>query len=160
MALWEYQSFASQEYPDVLAFKDSDSTLYEIKMSRSDFLNDQKKEVRQKWKPKTSWWGRRGNYRQEAVLQAERPELFYVQFPHLGAHRYYVCLEGVIKVDELPEGWGLYYYKSGKMYKKRESKKFRRDLFQENAILAHALRAYVNGVTKRVVVRKYEKKLY
>lgn len=53
------------------------SWLVEVKTSRSDFLADAKKPHRQ------------------------NPEL------GVGRYRVYMCPEGVIKEDELPEGWGL-----------------------------------------------------
>lgn len=54
----------------------------EVKTSHSDFIADQKKWIRQAG----SEYLRAGNY------------------------RYYLCPEGVIKEEELPEGWGLLYY--------------------------------------------------
>lgn len=65
------------EEPDALGFKQGLTTLIECKASRSDFLADSKK--------------------------------FYRQNPEygLGEYRYYFAPKGLIKVEELPEKWGL-----------------------------------------------------
>ena len=47
LALYEYKSFASQEFPDVLTYSATGTRLYEIKMSHSDFLADLKKPSRE-----------------------------------------------------------------------------------------------------------------
>ena len=60
------------------------STIYEIKMSRSDFLADFKKKCR----------------------QAESKKA--------GCKFYYVCCGDFIKKEEVPEDWGLIYYINGK----------------------------------------------
>ena len=44
---YDYQSFASCEFPDVLAWNYGESTLYEIKVSLEDFLRDKEKRCRQ-----------------------------------------------------------------------------------------------------------------
>jgi len=68
----------SGETPDVLAFYGSGhTTLIEVKVSRADFLKDGKK------------WFRR------------RPER------GMGNRRYYLAPAGLIKVEELPDKWGL-----------------------------------------------------
>lgn len=152
LALWEYQSYASAEFPDVLTFSGSGTALYEIKMSRADFLADAKKDARRKWKPK-GYWSRYGD--EPAVWMPQRPELYYIQKPHLGTIRYFVCEAGLIKPEELPEGWGLYWYADGKFTKKRESKKWRPDVHTERDLAAHALRRYASGDSKGIIVRAY-----
>lgn len=67
------------EFPDVIGFCSGPSTVVECKVSRSDFFADRNK------------------------LFRKHPEL------GMGRKRYYCCPEGLIKVDELPEGWGLLY---------------------------------------------------
>lgn len=157
LALWEYQSYASGEFPDVLTFGGSGTDLYEIKMSRADFLSDAKKDARKKWKPKgyvrceTDW-------RTEKPLVnwiAQNPELYFIQKPHLGARRYFVCESGLIKPEEVPEGWGLYWYGGGKFFKKLDSKKWRPDVHTERNLVAHALRRYASGDSTGILVRTY-----
>ena len=67
------------EQPDAMGFRSNVSCLVEVKVSRSDFLADKKKRFR--------------------------------QFPHLGMGdwRFYMCPPNVIKVEDLPENWGLLY---------------------------------------------------
>lgn len=65
------------EIPDVLGWKNGQSVLIEAKASRSDFLAD-------KHKP----------FRKDPALG-------------IGQWRLYIAPPGMIKVEELPEGWGL-----------------------------------------------------
>lgn len=90
-----YESTCSmREKPDVLVFSSGAVTeMYEIKMSRSDFLRDKDKFARG-----------------------------YALF---GDKRYYVCFGDFIKVEDLPYGWGLYWYINGKFHLKQESRNFR-----------------------------------
>jgi hypothetical protein len=67
------------EIPDVIGWNYWTSVLIEVKVSRQDFLKDQNKKFRY------------------------MPEL------GMGEFRYYCCPEGLIKEEELPEGWGLLY---------------------------------------------------
>jgi hypothetical protein len=69
----------SGEEPDGLGFYGGCTYLVECKASRSDFLSDAKKPYRRE-----GWRG-------------------------LGNYRYYLCPEGLIAEDELPDGWGLLY---------------------------------------------------
>lgn len=68
----------------------NDSAVIEVKVSHSDFLNDKKKFCRSK--------------------QAEK--LHY----QAGRVRWYLCPEGVISKDELPDKWGLLYWNGKKVY--------------------------------------------
>jgi hypothetical protein len=82
-ALWEVRG--KWENPDVITWNSSGrSTIYEIKMSRSDFLADFKKKCRQEDHKKA------------------------------GDRFAYVCYGDFIKPDEIPEDWGLYYFINGK----------------------------------------------
>lgn len=64
------------------------SVLIEAKVSRSDFLADRRKPFRQ-----TPEYG-------------------------MGSQRFYICPKGMIKKEELPDGWGLIYvYPDGKAVK-------------------------------------------
>lgn len=91
VVLPEFFSF-NTELPDVIGFKDDFSVVYEIKVSRSDFLGDAKKSFRR------------------------RPE------KGMGDRRYYVVPKGMVSPDELPSGWGLLYlYPSGKIREVKSS---------------------------------------
>jgi len=80
------------ELPDVLGFKNEYSTVIEVKISRSDFFADRKKLFRIK------------------------PE------KGMGDYRYYCCPKGLIKKEEVPEGWGLLYvYPGGKIREVKQS---------------------------------------
>lgn len=81
VAFKELNSLACNgEYPDVIGFGSHGySVLIECKTTRSDFHSDKKKVFRQ------------------------HPEF------GMGSHRYYCCPTGVIKKEDLPEGWGLIY---------------------------------------------------
>ena len=158
VTLYEYHGYATSEFPDVLVFNGS-TALYEIKTSRADFLAHAKKEARIKWRPKVSltWRYTREAENKKAVLalKAERPELFYSQAPHLGSARYFVCEPGIISPEDLPEGWGLYWWRGGKMFRKAESKNWRPDVHAERDILAHALRRYASGDHTGILVNAY-----
>lgn len=86
-----------QEQPDVIAF----GLLYpcvvvvEVKTSRTDFLKDKHKPFR------------------------SNPS------KGMGSARYYCCPEGLIKPEELPDGWGLMYYGNKKIRKIVKSKVFK-----------------------------------
>lgn len=71
------------------------SAVIEVKTSHADFLNDMKKKCRQ------------DSFKD---LQC-------------GNYRWYLCPEGVIKADELPENWGLLYW-DGKRVKHVVAPKF------------------------------------
>lgn len=77
----EPNSFDNKESPDAIGFRSGGcSILMEVKVSRSDFLSDKKKPHRMD--PATG----------------------------MGAYRFYVCPQGVIKVEDLPPKWGLLYF--------------------------------------------------
>lgn len=87
VAFKELNSMASNgEYPDVIGFGGwAFSVLIEVKVSRSDFLCDKKKAFR------------------------KNPE------SGMGTQRFYMCPTDLIKVADLPDGWGLIYVsESGK----------------------------------------------
>ena len=80
------QACASGEMPDAIGWKQAcHSVLVECKVSRSDFLVDREKPWRQK------------------------PER------GVGSERFYLALSGLIKVEELPTGWGLLEYRRGRI---------------------------------------------
>ena len=67
----------------------NDSAVIEVKVSHSDFKADQKK------------WAR-----------SEEAEMLNMQ---AGRYRWYLCPEGVIKPEELPDKWGLLYWDGKKI---------------------------------------------
>ena len=69
----------SGEACDAIGFRNSDSVQVECKVSRSDFLADGKKAWRH-------------------PVMAERS---------LGRERYFLTPKGLLKPEEIPEGWGL-----------------------------------------------------
>ncbi|MEX5769101.1 hypothetical protein AB4Y55_25480 [Serratia nematodiphila] len=75
------------EQPDAIGFRNLASCLIEAKCSHGDFLADRKKRFR------------------------IQPEL------GMGDWRFFICEPGLIRIDELPEGWGLLNVKSGRVYK-------------------------------------------
>ncbi|WP_051326787.1 hypothetical protein [Aliagarivorans taiwanensis] len=81
VAMSETQSGWSGEIPDAIGFRSAGfqdgSIVVEVKVSRSDFLADKKKP-----------------HRKGDVLG-------------LGSWRYFLCPEGLIQPDELPDKWGL-----------------------------------------------------
>lgn len=73
------------ENPDVFGWDYWQTSLIEVKTSRADFKKDFKKK-----------------FKQEGYLG-------------VGMYRYYLCPEGLIKPEELPERWGLLYEKDGEI---------------------------------------------
>lgn len=69
----------SGERPDAIGFRHDVSVLIECKATRSDFLSDKRKKFR------------------------IDPQL------GVGDWRFYLCPPGIIKVEDLPCGWGLLY---------------------------------------------------
>ncbi len=80
------QACASGEMPDAIGWKQaSHSVLVECKVARADFLADRAKPFRQK------------------------PE------NGVGSERFYLTPPGLVKVDELPLGWGLLELRRGRV---------------------------------------------
>jgi hypothetical protein len=58
----------------------------------------------------------------------------------MGSARYYCCPEGLIKPEELPDGWGLMYYGNKKIRKIVKSKVFKEHShIQERYLLLYYL---------------------
>jgi len=72
------------ENTDVWGYNNDGTAVIEVKVSHADFMADQKK-----------WW--RSNDAAITGMQA-------------GTHRWYLCTEGIIKPEELPDKWGLLYW--------------------------------------------------
>jgi hypothetical protein len=88
------QGCASGEMPDAIGWKGKcHSVLVECKLSRADFLTDREKQ-----------------WRTDAEIA-------------LGCERYYVAPRGLLRVEELPDGWGLLEMHAREMVVSRKSKK-------------------------------------
>ena len=92
----------------------SDSVVIEVKTSHSDFLADRKK-----------WCRSEGA--ETSGLQA-------------GRLRWYLCPEGIISKDELPDKWGLLYWDGKKVYPVVAPKKFENTGWADIDILTSILR--------------------
>lgn len=151
VVLWEYKSYASIEEPDVLCFKNSRTTLYEIKVSRSDFLSDKKKDCRVKYKTE-----RINRYyhqiKQSKIEYVAKP--IYIEAPHLGLQRYFVCPWGMIQENEVGK-WGLIWHKGRRFYMQKRSKVFKRNVFAELSLMTHAIRKYNHNKDTNIMVRNY-----
>jgi hypothetical protein len=84
------------EVPDVIGFRscDGNSLLIECKASRADFLSDKKKYFRQN------------------------------PYMGMGSLRYMFAIRGLIKPEELPEGWGLLEGTANRIYVVKKSEVF------------------------------------
>jgi len=113
VALKEVQANTSTgEQPDVIGFGSrGHSVLIECKATRPDYLADKKKPFRKQ--------------------------------PHKGMGRYrlYLCPEGLIQPNELPEGWGLLYVNErGQVKLIRNTSAFKQNLLAEHGLLYSGLR--------------------
>ncbi len=112
------QVCASGEVPDAIGWKRAcHSVLVECKISRADFLCDRDKPWRQK--PKTG----------------------------VGCERFYLAPAGLIRVQDLPEGWGLLEVRGREILLVRESAKDLRTAtgfrYEMNLLLASLRRVEV-----------------
>lgn len=158
IVLFEYQSLASREFPDVLCYKNGYTELFEIKLTKQDFKKDIKKDCRReiaiKYMPHYFWCG---NRIKNIIFNDSRIQEFIKEKSHLGRRRYYVCPWGLIQLEEIKNGWGLYWYRNNKFYKKKESKNFKCDIYAELSLLAHAMRKYASGFEENILIKKYKK---
>lgn len=116
------------ENPDVYATNGCESAIIEIKTSHADFLSDQKK------------------------LSRRNPQFA------MGNFRYYLCPEGVIKPEELPDNWGLLYYKDGKIVKVKQATEQKPDRLWDVMLLSSILRREgIMGKTLNYRNVKFEK---
>jgi len=92
----------------------NDSAVIEVKVSRQDFLADKKK-----------WC--RSDMAEKLKRQA-------------GHHRWYLCPEGIIKKEDLPEKWGLLYWDGKKIYPVVAPKVFENTASADMDILTSILR--------------------
>ncbi|OEU66205.1 MAG: hypothetical protein BA863_09185 [Desulfovibrio sp. S3730MH75] len=105
------------EIPDAIGWRDGwASHLVECKTSRSDFLADKKK------------WFRRN------------PDM------GMGMYRYMMCPKGMIKPEEVPEGWGLLYVLPKTIRKVKKAETQKNNHKAEMTLLVSALRrVFIRG---------------
>ena len=101
----------NQETPDIFGWDFWSTTLIEVKVSRPDFLADGRKHFR------------------------KHPE------QGMGTLRLYLCPEGLVSPDELPERWGLLEEKNGRITIKVKPEPFQqKDFLNENRLYASVFR--------------------
>lgn len=140
IAFKELESAGSKEIPDVIGFGAwGHSVLVEVKISRSDFLCDKKKSFR--------------------INPADG----------MGKQRFYLCPKGLIKKEELPEGWGLVYVyedKKARMvhcpYRGNIGERhggFEKNNIAEAGIMYSALRRlFIKGYVKYIYDKQYDRR--
>ena len=136
---WKYVAVElvtlTAENPDVWATNGSDTVVIEVKTSHSDFLADQRK------------WHR-----------SKEAELGGFQ---LGNYRYYLCPIGVIKVDELPENWGLLVWDGKTIQKVKQATRVKVDSSGEmmvmTSIMSRILRPQIFNFREGVELKLIEK---
>lgn len=142
IALKELDCASNGEIPDVLGFASwGHSVLVECKVSRTDFLCDKKKAFR---------------------LYPEQG---------MGKFRFYCCPTGMIKKEELPEGWGLVYVSEKKkatlVYapfspcNRVNGDGFKlRNIISEHQFLYSALRRlFIRGLAPRIYDKEYQARM-
>jgi len=112
------QACVSGEMPDAIGWKQAcHSVVVECKVTRADFVRDRAKPFRQK------------------------PE------KGVGSERYYLTPPGLVKIEELPAGWGLLELQRGKIEMKHPSAKNLRTTtgfrYEMNLLLASLRRVEV-----------------
>jgi len=100
----------AQETPDVLAFGNAGSLLMECKTSRADFRADAKKP-----------WRR-------------------IDGRGMGSKRVYLTEKGLLRPDEIPDGWGLYETDGKRMFKTIHPQIVDSDMVAEQRLLISVLR--------------------
>jgi hypothetical protein len=119
------QACVSGEMPDAIGWKDAcHSVLVESKASRADFLADRDKSFRRK------------------------PEI------GVGSERYYLAPRGLIRVEELPVGWGLLEVSGREMERVKASAKNLRSAigfqYEMNLLLASLRRVEIRIEPKSI----------
>lgn len=119
---------ATSETPDVMGLSSNTTCIIECKTSRSDFLRDKKKMSRVL--PQTG----------------------------MGRYRLYMCPTNLIKVEELPDGWGLVYVSEGGRSTLIEKPKGQScNLRYEHTYMYSIIRRICTGTNKEIqtFLRKY-----
>ena len=126
---------AGAELTDVWGTNGYETVMIEVKTSRSDFLADKRKYARSK-------------IAQELNHQ-------------IGNYRYYLCPDGVIKEEDLPENWGLLVYDGKKIHKVRMATKVESSLPMElmhiTSVMSRILRPQIFNFRENVELKLIEK---
>ena len=139
IALIEYKCQMLNEEPDVLVFDSySDTTLYEIKMSKQDFWRD---------------WQKPHRIYCKSFYHNNRLIIDTFEYS-LGRCRYYVCPAELIQIDELPQGWGLIWYKNNRFYLKKKSELFKNNKGLENRLLINAIKRVNENRKENILIKK------
>ena len=156
IVLYEYNNMITNEFPDVLCYQNALTSLYEIKVDYKDFLKDNKKDCRVEKKIKYSMCFRFIEDKiKDFMLKDKRLEELIIEKPHLGSYRYYVCPKGLINPEEVKNGWGLYWFDNKRFFIKKESKRFKNNIYEELKLLEHAFKKYYSGYGKNILVNGY-----
>lgn len=114
------------EEPDAIGWRGTHSTLVECKISRADFNAD-----KSKWFRREAWQG-------------------------IGTHRYFLTVPGIIRVEELPEKWGLLELTGERVRMVRESEHFGEvNHRHEIGILLSTLRRIGENAPKGTSIKHY-----
>lgn len=114
------------ETPDAIGWQQTNTTLIEVKVSRSDFLADRKKWFRQF--PKEG----------------------------MGAERYFCAPKGMLSIEELPDGWGLLEWDGKRLRAAKRSDNFGdKNWRAEVSLLLSALRRIGQDAPKGVSIKHY-----
>lgn len=113
------------EVPDAIGWRGTHSTLVECKTSRADFLADSDKH-----------WRR---YPEHGI----------------GKNRYFLTIPGIIRADDLLNGWGLLELTATSVRKVSESKLFECSSRNELSVLLSALKRIGQTCPRGVSIRAY-----
>jgi len=157
IVLYEYNNIITDEFPDVLCYKSGQTILFEIKVNYQDFLKDNKKSCRIEKKIK---YYMRFKYLEKQIkdfiLENRGLHDLIIQQPHLGSFRYYVCPKELIRPEDVRNGWGLYWFTGKKFFKKKESKRFKNNIYDELRLLEHAFRKFHSGNGTKILIKGYK----
>lgn len=120
LVLIDHQSLRTQEQPDVLGWRYGGRTSYLIEVKTS-----------------------RGDFLKDSKKPFRAPGL------GMGMLRYFLVPEALVKIEDLPEGWGLLYYKTSRRIEVRKEAVFRQldpsGRSEEKAILCGMLERVASG---------------
>ena len=126
---------AGAELTDVWGTNGYETVMIEVKTSRSDFLADKRKYARSK--------------------VAE--ELNH----QIGNYRYYLCPDGVIKEEDLPENWGLLIYDGKKIQRVKMATKVESsttmELLHITSVMSRILKPQTFNFREKVELKLIEK---
>jgi len=116
VAFAEFGTSGACETPDVIGWRRGHSILIECKTNRADFFSDARK------------------------LPRRNPSL------GMGRQRYFLCPPDVIRIDELPERWGLLWIRGSRIFTQCAAGNF-------PEINEYAERAFLVSMLRRAQIR-------